>query len=84
LKECIDADIRFHTAIAVASKNEILADLYKTFSIQLRNVFLTIHKDTTDFKITQNLHEQLLKSIEAKDAKKAWNTAAKIIGHTAQ
>ena len=84
LEECIDADIRFHTAIAVASKNEILADLYKTFSIQIRSVFLTIHKDTSDFKVTQNLHEQLLKSIEAKDAKKAWNTAAKIIGYTAQ
>jgi DNA-binding FadR family transcriptional regulator len=84
LEECVEADIRFHTAIAVASKNEILADLYKTFSIQIKSWFLSIYKDTTDFQITQNLHEQLLKSIEANDTKKAWNTAAKIIGHTAQ
>lgn len=84
LLESIDTDIRFHTAIAVASKNEILADLYKTFSLQIKNWFLTIFTDTTDFKETQELHEQLLKSIEAKDSKKAWNTAAKIIGHTAQ
>jgi DNA-binding FadR family transcriptional regulator len=84
LLESINADIRFHTAIAVASKNEILAELYKTFSLQIKNRFLTIFTDTTDFKETQNLHEQLLKSIEAKDSKKAWNTAAKIIGHTAQ
>jgi DNA-binding FadR family transcriptional regulator len=84
LEECIDADIRFHTAIAVASKNEILADLYKTFSVQIKSWFLNSYKDTNDFKITQNLHEQLLKSIETNDAKKAWNTAAKIIGHTAQ
>ncbi|WP_207510986.1 FadR/GntR family transcriptional regulator [Longitalea luteola] len=84
LLESVEADIRFHTAIAVASKNEILADLYKTFSLQIKNRFLTIFTDTTDFKETQELHEQLLKSIEAKDAKKAWNTAAKIIGHTAQ
>lgn len=84
LFESVEADIRFHTAIAVASKNEILADLYKTFSLQIKKEFLTIFTDTSDFRETQNLHEQLLKSIEAKDSKKAWNTAAKIIGHTAQ
>jgi DNA-binding FadR family transcriptional regulator len=84
LEECIEADIRFHTAIAVASKNEVLADLYKTFSVQLKNWFLGMHRNTTDFRETQNLHEQLLKSIEAKDTRKAWNTAAKIIGYTAQ
>jgi DNA-binding FadR family transcriptional regulator len=84
LGECIDADIRFHTAIAVASKNEVLADLYKTLTIQIKNWFLTIYSDATDFRKTQQLHQQLLKAIEAGDAKKAWNTAAKIIGHTAQ
>jgi DNA-binding FadR family transcriptional regulator len=82
LEECIEADIRFHTAIAVASKNEVLADLYKTFSIQVKNWFLTIYSDTAGFVASQKLHEQLLKSIEANDTKKAWNTAAKIIGHT--
>ena len=84
LEACIEADIRFHTAIAIASKNEVLADLYKTFSIQIKTWFLNIYKDTADFKVTQNLHEQLLRSIEENDTKKAWNTAAKIIGHAAQ
>jgi DNA-binding FadR family transcriptional regulator len=84
LVECIDADIRFHTAIAIASKNEVLADLYKTLTIQIKNWFLTIYSDAADFRQTQQLHEQLLKAIEAGDAKKAWNIAAKIIGHTAQ
>jgi len=84
LNECIDADINFHTAIAVASKNEVLADLYKTFSKQVRKWFLTIFTDTTSFIKTQGLHEQLLESIKAKDTKKAWNTAAKIIAHNTQ
>lgn len=84
LVECVEADIRFHTAIAVASRNEVLADLYKTLTIQIKNWFLTIYSDATDFRQTQGLHEQLLKAIEAGDAKKAWNIAAKIIGHTAQ
>jgi DNA-binding FadR family transcriptional regulator len=84
LADCIDADIRFHTAIAVASKNEVLADLYKTLTIQIKKWFSTIYSDATDFRQTQQLHEQLLKAIEAGDTKKAWNTAAKIIGHAAQ
>jgi len=81
LNECIDADINFHTAIAVASKNEVLADLYKTFSIQVKKWFLTIFTDASSFTKSQALHEQLLESIEANDSRKAWNTAAKIIGH---
>ncbi len=84
LAACVEADIQFHTAIAVAAKNEILADLYKTFTIQIKSWFLTIHSDTTDFRQTQNLHEQLLKAIEGNDTKKAWNTAERIIGHKPQ
>jgi DNA-binding FadR family transcriptional regulator len=84
LAECVEADIQFHTAIAVAAKNEILADLYKTFTVQIKTWFLTIHSDTTDFRQTQNLHEQLLKAIEGNDTKKAWNTAERIIGHKSQ
>ena len=84
LAECVEADIRFHTAIAVAAKNEVLADLYKTFTIQMKTWFLTIHHDTADFKQTQHLHEQLLKAIEGNDTKKAWNTAERIIGHKSQ
>ena len=83
LVECVEADIRFHTAIAVASKNEVLADLYKSLTIQIKNWFLTVYSDATDFRKTQTMHEQLLKAIEANDTRKAWNIAAKIIGHTA-
>lgn len=81
LAECVDADILFHTAIAHASKNVILADLYKSVSIHLKKFFMEIYGDTTPFIDSQTLHAQLLKSIIAKDQKKAWSTAAKIIGH---
>ncbi len=81
LKECIEADIHFHTAIAEASKNDILADLYKSAAIHVANAFSQSYKDTRAFTETHHLHEQLFKSIEAGDAKKAWNWVAKIIGH---
>ena len=81
LKECIEADIGFHTAIAEASKNDILADLYKSAATHVANSFSQFYKDTMAFKKSHQLHEQLLKNIEAGDAKKAWNSVARIIGH---
>lgn len=84
IEECIDADVQFHIAIAEASKNEILADLYKSASIHLKKWFLHIYPDTAVFEETYIIHEQLLKSITAGDAKKAWSLAAKIIGHVSQ
>jgi len=84
LEECIDADIQFHISIAEASGNEILIDLYKSVAIHLRNWFLEVFKDTKAFKETSHQHKQLVKSIEAGDAKKAWNNSAKIIGHISQ
>lgn len=84
IEECIEADIRFHVSIAEASKNEILADLYKSASVHLKNWFIQIYPDTDIFNETYILHEQLFKSIVAGDPKKAWQIAAKIIGHVYQ
>lgn len=79
LEACVDADIQFHVAIAEASKNEILADLYKATSVHLKNWFMQIYPDTGIFTETSAIHEQLYKSIVAGDAKKAWSIAEKII-----
>lgn len=81
LEACIAADIRFHTAIAEASGNEILADLYKSVAVHLEKGFSQFYTDTAIFKDTYRLHEQLLKAIIRQDAKKAWSLAAQIIGH---
>ncbi|MDA6068322.1 FadR family transcriptional regulator [Flavobacterium sp. AC] len=81
IEECVEADIQFHIAIAEASKNEILADLYKSVSKHLKKEFLTLYPDTIVFQETYAIHEQLLKSIIAKDQKKTWNIVAKITGH---
>ncbi|MDB5149917.1 MAG: DNA-binding transcriptional regulator, FadR family [Mucilaginibacter sp.] len=78
LEECIEADIQFHIAIAEASKNEILSDLYKAAAVHLKNWFTEIYPDTRTFIETQHLHEQLLKNILDCDSKQAWNTATEI------
>ena len=82
VEACIDADIQFHNAIAEASKNDILADLYKTASRHLKNWFLQHYSDTKTFRDSQKMHEQLLEHIIAQNAKEALNTASKIIIHS--
>lgn len=79
---CIEADIQFHTAIAEASKNEILADLYKTIAVQIKQSFMQVHEDTTVFLEKHSVHEDLLQSIIDKDPKRAWKCVAKITGQT--
>jgi len=82
LEECIEADMQFHIAIAEAAKNDILADLYKTFSLHLKQRFNHVFTNTAEFVATLHTHEQLLQSIIGKDVKKAIHWANKIIDHT--
>ncbi len=81
-EECIEADIQFHISIVEASKNEILADLYKTIAVQIKKSFTLVHEDTSLFLEKQELHEALLQSIIKKDAKAAWNCVAEITGQS--
>jgi len=76
----IRSDIQFHIAIAAASRNDILADLYRTFAEQMTRHFREVHSDTVSFIKTQHWHESLLDSIVEQDPKKAWQWAAKIVG----
>lgn len=77
-QRCIDADIEFHTSLAEAARNEVLADLYKTFAIRIKQSFQEVYVDTDSFIRTHPLHEALLHSIEAGDAPQAWELAKKI------
>lgn len=79
LEDCVEADVQFHIAIAEAAKNDILADLYKTFALHLRERFNGAFTDTAEFITTSHTHEQLLNSIVARDVKKAIYWANKII-----
>lgn len=77
----IEADISFHVAIAEASGNGILTDLYKTVAHHLKNHFIAKFKNAESFRETQHLHKNLLNSIIAQDAQKAWQWAQRITQH---
>jgi DNA-binding FadR family transcriptional regulator len=82
--ECVDADIRFHIAIAEASGNEMLADLYKSVAVHLKNWFLQIHHDTHTYTDTHELHAELMQYIIDRKPEEAWATASKIIHYSYQ
>ncbi|MEC5146821.1 FadR/GntR family transcriptional regulator [Chitinophaga sp. 212800010-3] len=69
-QQCMEADIAFHTAVARASGNQVLADLYKSFTAVIRDFFA--RRDTesiSHFAISHHLHEQLFKAIKSGNTK---------------
>lgn len=79
LKECIEADINFHIAIADATHNRILADIYRSASKHLLSEFSRIYSGTDCFIHSQISHEKLLKYIVAGDLKNARKMATKVV-----
>ena len=81
LEECVDAHINFYIILAEASKNDILADLYKLFAVQHKSDLLNTYTNTNFFKDAQGYHHKLFDSVLREDPKRAWHWSAKITGH---
>lgn len=79
LKECIEADLNFHIAIADATRNRILADIYRSASAHLLSEFNRIYDSTDCFVNSQTSHEKLLRYIIAGDLKNARKMATRIV-----
>lgn len=77
LEECIEADIHFHVAVARATHNEILFELYRSASIHLQKGYSHIYDDTGHFLDSQPLHEKLVECIIDSNARKASDIAAR-------
>jgi DNA-binding FadR family transcriptional regulator len=77
---CVDADIAFHMAIARASLNRVLADLYQSFTSVIREFFSKREtRGVSHFAMSHHLHEQLLEAIKSKKEKLAQQVLDKII-----
>jgi DNA-binding FadR family transcriptional regulator len=78
--ECVDADIAFHMAIARASLNQVLADLYQSFTSVIREFFSKREtRGISHFAMSHHLHGQLLEAIKSKKEKLAQQLLNKII-----
>ncbi len=80
LQAFIDADVAFHTAIARATQNALLADLYHGFAITLRPTL----PDVTLLAGSQSeLHHELLDSIAQQQPERAAAATERLLGNIA-
>ena len=79
LERCIAADIAFHAAIAEATHNEILSELYRTTTGHLQKGFRHIYRDTACFRASQPTHARLARNIADTNVQQALDTIAVIL-----
>jgi len=76
----IDADITFHIAIADATKNAVLADLYRAFINVHREAWMQASKVPGLNEQGQALHEQIAEAIAQRDPQQAQQLMEKMLG----
>lgn len=79
LQACIEADVNFHIALAEATHNEILCELYRSTAVHLKKRFSNIYRDTECLLATQPTHGQLLGYILAGDVRNAREAITRIL-----
>lgn len=67
----VEADIEFHLAIAKASHNKVLLDLYQSFSPVLTKILSNFLLHQSNYKDNSDIHQQLFEAILNQNEKKA-------------
>jgi DNA-binding FadR family transcriptional regulator len=76
----LDADLRFHQAVADATKNAVLAELYMSFSRAILDASTAVVADRAVDRSNQRCwHQQLLEAIARRDENGAERIAAEIL-----
>lgn len=79
LEDCMKTDMDFHIAVADATHNTLLAEIYRSASTRLLAAFNEIYEDTSCFIQSQPSHEKLLKYIMDGDLKNARKMAVQVV-----
>lgn len=75
----VDVDVDFHAAIAAASHNAVLADVYRAFTGVLRETLVGVGRDDAARTDTTDLHHALVDAIDARDAKRAASVTERLL-----
>lgn len=70
LEDCLEADARFHLAVACAAHNELISTLYKTLAASWPRFFGPLYEDTRRMRDSQQKHEDLYDAIKNGGKKK--------------
>lgn len=80
----LTADLALHTALADATHNSVLADLYRAFAPPMRDALATLWAAFESGAATHQLHGELVAAVVAADPVRASAAAAAILDrHTA-
>lgn len=64
----MEADVAFHTAVVVSSRNSVLIDLYGSFTYAMREAISSLFSDPDLTLDRDDMHEELVEAIERRDA----------------
>ncbi len=78
----VAADIAFHSAVAAASGNGLLADLYRSFCLVFQEFLDSLIADRGVNHYQDHIHSGLLEAIAATDPEKAAAFAMEALDHT--
>ncbi|RXZ79034.1 FadR family transcriptional regulator [Paenibacillaceae bacterium] len=78
----LNADIAFHLAVAVASKNSIFIDLYRTFSTVVHETLHKLARNFQDHNRNVAQHENLYLAIKRQDAQSAIHWTSENLNQT--
>lgn len=80
LPAALEADIAFHCAVAGAAGNRVLADLYRTFALTLRDALSALWDVSVSSPAdTDDLHAGLMEAIAARDVRRAAAAAVSLL-----
>lgn len=71
IENYIASDIQFHIAVAIATKNSVVIDLYKSFSLIIHETLITIFANPKKHDPQTTAHIKLYESIRDRDAEAA-------------
>jgi DNA-binding FadR family transcriptional regulator len=82
IKTYIDADIRFHIAVSIASKNAVVIDLYKSLSVFVRETLASIFANPEGHDPQTDAHIKLYEGIRDRDPAAAVASASRYLKGT--
>lgn len=82
IENYIASDIQFHIAVAIATKNSVVIDLYKSFSLIIHETLITIFANPKKHDPQSTAHIKLYESIRDRDAEAAVASVASYLKGT--
>lgn len=81
LSDCIAADVAFHLAIAKATHNGILAEMYRLVAEAQQSGWQQLYDDTSKLERSQQRHEQLFEAIRSRDTMQVNKANEELLTH---